>query len=152
MRGNGFDVPLIKHAAGDSTDSSAGLCVLIGTKAVVAGGTTSSSPSSNMRADNVQDWFTKPGLAGLMATSAQHHDHDQPSLEQQLNSVSAQNPTQYVIERWRGAYEVLVSDAVALGIPQSVIPLLKEEATPEEIQGAVQHLQDMVASFLSAGL
>lgn len=57
-----------------------------------------------------------------------------------------------LLEQWHAAYESLVVDAVDLGIPRSVIPAVKAEASPQELQEAVQHLQAMMASFLSAGL
>jgi hypothetical protein len=57
-----------------------------------------------------------------------------------------------LLEQWHAAYASLVVDAVDLGIPRSVIPAVSADASPAELQQAVQHLQDMMASFLSAGL
>lgn len=57
-----------------------------------------------------------------------------------------------LLEQWHAAYSSLVIDAVDLGIPRSVIPSVKAGASPAELQRAVQHLQDMMASFMSAGL
>jgi hypothetical protein len=57
-----------------------------------------------------------------------------------------------LLEQWHAAYESLVVDAVDLGIPRSVIPSVKADASPAELQKAVRHLQDMMASFMSAGL
>lgn len=56
---------------------------------------------------------------------------------------------------WRAAYGVLCADAHELGIPSSAIPRLPEDdsdVTLELVQSKQQYLQDMVASFLSAGL
>lgn len=60
--------------------------------------------------------------------------------------------SQKLLEQWHAAYNSLVTDAVDLGIPRSVIPIVKPDASPAELQAAVQHLQDMMASFLSSGL
>jgi hypothetical protein len=57
-----------------------------------------------------------------------------------------------LLEQWHAAYGSLVVDAVDLGIPRSVIPSVKADASPAQLQKAVQHLQDMMASFMSAGL
>lgn len=57
-----------------------------------------------------------------------------------------------LLEQWHAAYESLIVDAVDLGIPRSVIPSVPRDASPAELQDAVQHLQAMMASFLSAGL
>ncbi|GLI68445.1 hypothetical protein VaNZ11_012864 [Volvox africanus] len=57
-----------------------------------------------------------------------------------------------VLERWRLSYSAMVEDARRLGIPASAIPPLTTRATAEDIRLARGNLQDMIASFLSAGL
>jgi len=64
----------------------------------------------------------------------------------------ALEPSQELLQRWRRAYAAAAHDAEALGIPASAIPQLPLEATPAQISSARQHLTNMVASFLSAGL
>ncbi|KAG2422802.1 hypothetical protein HXX76_015749 [Chlamydomonas incerta] len=62
--------------------------------------------------------------------------------------VSAQ-----VLERWAEAYGQLVEDAAELGVPRSAIPQLPPgPVSPEQLRAARDHLQAMIASFLSAGL
>ncbi|KAI8471012.1 MAG: hypothetical protein J3K34DRAFT_508208 [Monoraphidium minutum] len=59
------------------------------------------------------------------------------------------------VMEWRGAYGSLCADAAELGIPASAIPRLPvddAEVTLEVVRAAQAHLQNMVASFLSAGL
>lgn len=148
MKANGFDQVLTKGKAGrDVADPAqeAGFSILLGTKPANPRGLGDQHPASDLHADNVAEWFTKPGLVGLTEWSASGPQDLQSLL--QLHSSEA-----HLLESWRISYEVLVSDAVSLGIPRSVIPTLKEGASAQQIQAAVQHLQDMVASFMSSGL
>ncbi len=45
-----------------------------------------------------------------------------------------------------------LQEALALGIPRSAIPVLRQEATAQELRAAREHLDGMVQSFLSASL
>jgi hypothetical protein len=123
-----------------------------------------------MRPDNVGQWFTKPGLAGLAqsaaaaaagtagsvvtspdATAADQAEDKQQQQQQQAD-VSGAFSDERLLQQWVASYEVLVGDAADLGIPRSVIPQLGPQPSPAEVQAAVGHLQAMVASFLSSGL
>jgi hypothetical protein len=127
-----------------------------------------------MRPDNVSQWFTTPGLAGLadVAAAAGTADAAAPAHESKpagrtavgsntdseqqqqpaVVDVSAAFSDERLLQQWVSSYEVLVGDAVQLGIPRSAIPCLGPQPSPAEVQAAVGHLQAMVASFLSAGL
>jgi hypothetical protein len=108
-------------------------------------------------ADNVEDWLVPPALhelgsgrasgsAGATAAGSSGGGGAGPLEEPELQVSEA------ALERWRYAYRMLVADARDLGIPASAVPLLPEEAGPEQIRRARDHLQKMVASFLSSGL
>jgi hypothetical protein len=56
------------------------------------------------------------------------------------------------LERWQVAYKVLVDEAEELGIPSSAIPPLPADADAAAVKQIRDHLQNMIASFLSAGL
>lgn len=151
--------------------------ILVASKGWGSGSTLSSSTpqpaaaASAMRADNVAQWFTTPGLAGLAdvavvggaagaaeqtpasnPSAAASSDSEQHLQQQQELDVSAAFSDERLLQQWVASYEVLVGDAAELGIPRSVIPQLGPQPSPGEVQAAVAHLQAMVASFLSAGL
>jgi hypothetical protein len=155
------------------------ICILIATKQPLSLSPTTTPPAADgdaqaaapgaggMRPDNVGQWFTKPGLAGLAqsaaaaagtgdslatspdATTAGPVDSKQ---QQQQADVSGAFSDERLLQQWVASYEVLVGDAADLGIPRSVIPQLGRQPSPAEVQAAVGHLQAMVASFLSSGL
>lgn len=50
------------------------------------------------------------------------------------------------------AYEELVADARAMGIPASAVPALSRDADEESVRAARQHLTAMIASFASANI
>lgn len=75
-----------------------------------------------------------------------------PPLPPAGGSASSITVDERLLGQWHAAYGQLVVDAVDLGIPRSVIPDVAPTASPAELQEAVQHLQAMMASFLSAGL
>jgi hypothetical protein len=137
-------------ATAAETSKESELCVLLARKAPVS---AANVPLGMMEPDRVAEWFTKPGLTGLRnaAVAAAEGAAADSSNPSGLPFPSLQ-PGDRVLEQWRASYEVLVADAVALGIPRSVIPSLSHAASPQEVQQAVQHLQNMVASFLSSGL
>jgi hypothetical protein len=61
--------------------------------------------------------------------------------------------------QWRQAYAAAAAQAMELGIPRAAIPPLEPEGgggeaalTAADVARAREHLQGMVASFLSAGL
>jgi hypothetical protein len=66
--------------------------------------------------------------------------------------LPAGQPPRAVLERWQGAYLALCGDAADLGIPASALPRLPPDATAQQLQEATEHLQNMIASFLSSGL
>ncbi len=70
------------------------------------------------------------------------------------NQAPTPTPTvrEETLVRWRIAYQAMCSDAQALGIPRSAIPPLPPNASAESIRQARDHLEAMMASFLSAGL
>ncbi|GIL54095.1 hypothetical protein Vafri_9653 [Volvox africanus] len=74
-----------------------------------------------------------------------------PSLRE-MDLCSNLEVTPEVLERWRLSYTAMVEDARQLGIPASAIPPLTSRATAEDIRVARGNLQDLIASFLSAGL
>jgi hypothetical protein len=119
-------------------DDAERLHVLIATKQQASMG---SGASSSMRPDNVSVWLDKPALAGLVeaAAAAEASGVGDPDAEA-------------LLEQWRGAYDAMASDAHSLGIPRSVLPALPQDADAAQLQAAVQHLRDMVASFMSSGL
>jgi hypothetical protein len=129
--------------------------------------------AGGMTPDNVGQWFTKPGLAGLAesaaaaasgtgdgaatspaAAAADQADSKQQQRQQQQQQadVSGAFTDERLLQQWVASYEVLVGDAADLGIPRSVIPQLGTQPSAAEVQAAVGHLQAMVASFLSSGL
>uniref|UniRef100_A0A383VHU0 Methyltransferase type 11 domain-containing protein n=1 Tax=Tetradesmus obliquus TaxID=3088 RepID=A0A383VHU0_TETOB len=163
-------------AAADGASTEVEIRIVLATK----GPATPSTPSSawqpagaaaapdaapDMRPENVTQWFTTPGLAGLAGVAAapaaaaaaaasgtRSEQQQQQQQQQQQADVSAAFSDERLLQQWVGSYEVLVGDAAELGIPRSVIPQLGPQPTPGEVQAAVAHLQAMVASFLSAGL
>lgn len=88
-----------------------------------------------------------PAGSGSNTTAAQ-----QPAGASNHISLTGGAANERLLEQWHAAYQALVTDAVDLGIPRSVIPEVKPDASPAELQQAVEHLQDMMASFLSSGL
>jgi hypothetical protein len=101
----------------------------------------------------------QPGLAGLPEAAAQTHHtqqqqhHTEPEAQPATSGTGASEAVnERLLQQWHAAYESLVVDAVDLGIPRSVIPAVPKDASPAQLQEAVQHLQAMMASFLSAGL
>ncbi|MEW5304206.1 MAG: hypothetical protein WDW36_006832 [Sanguina aurantia] len=56
------------------------------------------------------------------------------------------------LERWVDAYEELVADARAMGIPASAVPSLPRDADEGSVRAARQHLTAMIASFASANI
>jgi hypothetical protein len=177
--------PSSHHTAGDSgtaagqpaaAASEVKLRILVASKGWGSGSTAGSSTpqpaaaAADMRPDNVAQWFTTPGLAGLAdvamvggagaaeqaagsnPSAAASSDIEQQLQQQQQLDVSAAFSDARLLQQWVASYEVLVGDAAELGIPRSVIPQLGPQPSPGEVQAAVAHLQAMVASFLSAGL
>jgi hypothetical protein len=172
LQANSFDEPMVTGGQGGGAAGQAAMCVLAASKPKFwSGGAAQADTATglDMRADNVQQWFTKPGLAGLSEAAA-GSPPAAPSTQQQRSSSSSseaagggrgagvpaaplqEDVDERLLQQWRGAYESLVVDAVDMGIPRSVIPVLQPGASPLEIQEAVQHLQAMMASFMSAGL
>lgn len=109
----------------------------------------------------------QPGLAGLLEAASAHSS--QPHQQQHHTDLTVQpatSPTagssggaaaaaavnEKLLQQWHAAYQSLTVDAADLGIPRSVIPAVPADASPAQLQEAVQHLQAMMASFLSAGL
>lgn len=56
------------------------------------------------------------------------------------------------MERWAAAYEALSQEARDLGIPKSAIPALPNDVSPQQLRTMRDHLQAMMASFMSSGL
>lgn len=114
----------------------------------------------------------QPGLAGLPEAASAHNQQGQQQQQQPGPLVApASSPkggssgvgattsgsdagvvNERLLQQWHAAYQSLVVDAADLGIPRSVIPVVPEDASPAQLQEAVEHLQAMMASFLSAGL
>jgi len=55
-------------------------------------------------------------------------------------------------ERLRASLDYTASRALALGVPRSALPAPQAGASAEELAAAVGHVEDMVASFLSANI
>jgi hypothetical protein len=152
LQANGFDAPLVMDAAAAQA-AGCDMRVLVAGKprfwSAGAADADAAAAATEVRADNVQQWFSKPALSGLAEAAAAAGGEQQ---QQQQQQQPQQSRDARLLEQWRAAYESMTADAVELGIPRSVVPRLAADASAADMQAAVQHLQDMMASFLSAGL
>lgn len=54
--------------------------------------------------------------------------------------------------RLRMVFDGAVADAVELGVPRSALPAPQEGASADELAAALAHVEDVVASFMSANI
>lgn len=96
---------------------------------------------------NQQQFDQSQGSRLGQAQEGQGMSHD-GHISEQVLQISDET-----LERWLAAYAEMSSDAQQLGIPREAIPQLPWNCRDVQcIRDARDHLQAMIASFLSAGL
>lgn len=93
-------------------------------------------------AGNVREWLQAPAIE---AAATDVPLHGAPLTSNGMDTAD-------LVLQWQAAYMVLAAQACDMGIPASAIPPLPHDGTAQQVQDAHEHLQNMLASFLSAGL
>lgn len=118
-----------------------------GLVATAAARQPSTPPPPRLNAQNVGQLLWAPAISAPLANGGGGANG--------ISGGGSGGAAAMAIVEWRAAYGALCADAHELGIPVSAIPRLPDnddDLTLELLQERQAYLQDMVASFLSAGL